>query len=649
MKRWNVACIFFFAIDGERRTVDLVPNTVNVITGASGTGKSALIKAIDYCLGSKNCGLPAFVRRRCTAVGVKWTAGDDEMIIGRIIPPVGQHTSTKMFASSGRSLQIPNKLSDFEGATTVSAAKALIERAFGIGDTQEVDDSLRPTKGRASVRQIPPYLFVTKDVIYSETVLLHGLDDKDKAPDIVESMPYFLRASTEATTAAERKLRQLKRALEIEEFRTRVNPDSTLSIQARGLLSEANRIGLAPAPTDTATESELLGQLQAVIEHETQPTQYPGEESLNLLQEERRRTLAELSQLKRESQAAQTASREAASFGAAVHRQHEKLLLAEHLSIEGMATACPICESPTEKGIQAAKLVQLTLTKVREESQAVDRVKPGLGKHVSHLSEQISLKTASLKAIDTEIQGLIGQIQEGQKLESLSQLRSYFRGRASFFLESARNTPTRPARDLEALRNEISLLEADVNSDAKEMRIRQAETRISQHASEIFGRLPTVAPCTEADLIFLSKKPEVTVVEKTGAGSVLRMPDIGSDQNYLAIHIALSFALQRYFRAVNAPVPGLLVLDQISRPYFPAGENTDESEIKSEDEDVQAMRAHIDFLFDEVASQTGLQVLLIEHAYFPDDARFVGAVRERWTRASRNALIPLDWPTRDDV
>jgi len=46
------------------------------------------------------------------------------------------------------------------------------------------------------------------------------------------------------------------------------------------------------------------------------------------------------------------------------------------------------------------------------------------------------------------------------------------------------------------------------------------------------------------------------------------MPDVGSDQNYLAIHIALAFGLQRYFDETGAPVPGILVFDQISRPYF---------------------------------------------------------------------------------
>jgi hypothetical protein len=52
------------------------------------------------------------------------------------------------------------------------------------------------------------------------------------------------------------------------------------------------------------------------------------------------------------------------------------------------------------------------------------------------------------------------------------------------------------------------------------------------------------------------------------------------------------------------------------------------------DEDVQAMRKHIDFMFAETERRAGLQVLLIEHAYFVDDPRYVAATRERWARTS---------------
>lgn len=175
MTRWNISNIFFLSVSGERRQVDLEPGGMNIITGASGTGKSTLIKAIDYCLGSSKCELPAHVRRRSVAVGVKWTSGDAEMVIGRIVPPVGQATSTHMFTSSGRKLPLPGTVADFNGSTTLDAAKAFIERAFGIGDLGGEADASGGGRGKATVRHVTPYLFVTKEVIYSETVLLHGL------------------------------------------------------------------------------------------------------------------------------------------------------------------------------------------------------------------------------------------------------------------------------------------------------------------------------------------------------------------------------------------------------------------------------------------------------------------------------------------
>ena len=178
MTRWNIVNIFFLGVSGQRRDVTLEPGVVNIITGASGTGKSTLIKAIDYCLGSSKCELPAHVRRRSVAVGVKWTSGDSEMIVGRVIPPVG--TSTRMFVAAGRDLPMPKTVGDFNGATTLNAAKAFIERAFGIGDLGDEPDLGVASRGRATVRLVTPYLFVTKEVIYSESVSFTVWNDRTK-------------------------------------------------------------------------------------------------------------------------------------------------------------------------------------------------------------------------------------------------------------------------------------------------------------------------------------------------------------------------------------------------------------------------------------------------------------------------------------
>jgi hypothetical protein len=652
MTRWNITDIFFLGISGRRRDVTLEPATINIITGASGTGKSSIIKAIDYCLGSSKCELPAHIRRRSLAVGVKWVSGNAEMIVGRVIPPVGQETSTRMFATAGRKLPLPKNLEGFDGATTLDAAKAFIERAFGIGDVVDDERVANSDRGRATVRHVTPYLFVTKEVIDSESVLLHGLEKAEKARDIIASMPYFLRVTDESSAVDERRLRQLQRALEREEAkaRSRASAESALKERATSLLSEAHRIGMAATPSPDASEGELLAELQTVADTKLQATAYPDDSELGALHGRRREILEQLEYARRQLRATRTALREAAGFEGAVGVQREKLMLAEHLSLHDVKDVCPVCDAPSPLGRATAEALKSTLTKVRAESAAVERVKPRLVEHDRALDNQIRSLNAELRKIDDQIKTWLRQSEETRQLADLAQLRAHLLGRLSFFLESSVDEPRQATSDLSVLRAEIAELEARVDREAKRIKLQRAENKISQYASEALAKLPTVAPCVGSELEFSSRKPEIAVIEAE-SGKLLRMTDVGSDQNYLAIHIALAFAMQRYFESVKAPVPGLLVLDQISRPYFPASsEGEDENQIEGgeEDEDIAAMRQHIDFLFEETEQRAGLQVLLIEHAYFADDPRYVAATRERWTRSSGDALIPFDWPTRGD-
>jgi hypothetical protein len=50
--------IVVYSRDDRRRILALRPGAVNVITGDSKTGKSALIEIVDYCLGAGECRIP---------------------------------------------------------------------------------------------------------------------------------------------------------------------------------------------------------------------------------------------------------------------------------------------------------------------------------------------------------------------------------------------------------------------------------------------------------------------------------------------------------------------------------------------------------------------------------------------------------------
>lgn len=676
MTRWNVEKIFFIGVEGAFREIELEPGKVNVITGASGTGKSAVIKALDYCLGSSRCELPVYVRRHCLAVGVKWVRKDDELIVCRLVPPVGQRSSDYMFVTSGRGLAIPRHIDYFEGRTTVEAAKGIIERAFGIGDEDQLSILGREARDRATVRHVTPYIFVTKEVIDSETVLLHGLDDNRKAKGIISTMPYFLGASTEASAAAERRLRQLRKALEIETAReeARRSNDSLVKQRARILLSEAREIGLTTEPPSDADETELVTLLRNAIRADNIPLQYPSEGELGTLHERRRGVLSELNQTKRRHQAATIAARESLGYQNAVGRQFDKLRVAEHLNLQETPTTCPVCHAHTEAGVTTALALKRTIETIRAESSSIERIRPQLDAQVSMLADRSQQLSGELRGLDASIASVLARIQEGQRLTDLTQVQAYFRGKASYFLETLDDQLLRPAKDVSALREEVAQLEGLIDSDNRRIRLQRAEAAVSRFASEAFAELPKEQPCLDAELQFSSREPQISVVEPGPNGAILTMADIGSDQNYLAVHVALAFGLQRYFEKERLPVPGLLVLDQLSRPYFPnsTGEASDDSgqheefdepddleaaidkkgrdevAISTADEDFLAMRRHVDFLFKEVAARQGLQVLLLEHAYFVDDPRYVEATKQRWTRSSGRALIPKDWKRRTD-
>ncbi|KPY15059.1 Uncharacterized protein ALO54_05712 [Pseudomonas syringae pv. philadelphi] len=642
MSRWNISDIFFIGEGGRVRILDLKPGEVNIFTGASGTGKSTLIKAIDYCLGSSKCELAAHVKRHSLAVGVKWVLGEAQMITARLIPPVGKGTSTRMFVSTGRNLSIPNAVDQFEGATTLDAGKSYIERAFGIGGVPDVSDDKTFRKWRPTVRHATAYMFVPKDVIYNETALLHGLDQADEAPAIIETMPYFLGVVTEDNVLQERRLRDLRKKLEREErqLRSRLAAGGDYKKHAIRLLLDAHRSGLCDLPPDQASESELQGALVRVRRLKPSAATNPNESELANLYAQRRSLLSDIEKARRKSRATRKALQEMMGFEGAVRRQYDKLKIAEHLQVVGQA--CPICETPSDRGVAICEAIRHSMDIVRSESVAVENVRPRLVEHEDSLQMELSRLNLTLKDVDERLKTWIRQSDEVKRLDSLAQYQAHLLGKVSQFLEMNPTTPP-PGPDLNVLREQIQGLEGLVDSSAKQVLLSRAERKVSRFLSEAFAQLPTGGVCVGAELEFSSKPPDVAIIE-ANSQAVLRLPDAGSDENYLAIHIALSFALQKYLGEINAPVPAFLAFDQISRPYYPQlGE--DES-IIGENEEVLAMRRHLDFLFSETAAQEGLQVLLIEHAFFVDDQRYVAATRKRWHHLSKDALIPLDWPRR---
>jgi len=226
----------------------------------------------------------------------------------------------------------------------------------------------------------------------------------------------------------ELRLRQLQRALEKEETRerARASADSSLKQRANSLLAEARRIGLVLELPADGTEDELLALLRGLSSTELEANAYPSEGELGALHARRRETLGLLATAQRKSQATRTAIREASGFEGAVTRQREKLALAQHLHLNEVAEICPVCDAPSKRGRETAQMLQATLSRVRAESAAVERVKPKLVEHDRALEQEIGTLNGELRGVDDQIRTWLRQSEETKRLADLGQLRRIF-------------------------------------------------------------------------------------------------------------------------------------------------------------------------------------------------------------------------------
>ena len=644
MNRWNVYEIAFYGTGGRRRTLEFDLNEVNVITGASGTGKSAIIDAIDYCLGSTECKLPFFVRNHAEAVAVHWRQGASDLIVGRKIPKAGSGTN-QMYVRTGRNLNLSKTSEGLEGPTNRDTARALIEKSFGIYDTDDPAVAAKSEKGRATIRDIPPYIFLSGDVIISRGTLLHDLNRPEKARDIKATIPYFLGAVDQASVLAARTLRQLEAALaRIErEVRAQERSQSLLTQRSMALLSQAQVVGLvAELPSPEVSDEVLLDQLSSIASNGGATTDTRDSEARAVLEEERRRLVSHLQTLRGKRQMLRQTIREATGYETAVSGQSHKLRLVEHLRLDD--GRCPVCDAQNSAGQAMAEQIRNSLSIVTNEVHAVDGIRPRLDDHSGHIENLISSEYNRLREVEAQLSGLVRVEEESVKTGSLLQERARVVGRIDQFLDTTVKDFLTTSTDTASLLTKIEDLRDQVDPQARKERLRDAENMVSGFATTMLADLPTEVPATGSRVVF-SSTPNLSLVEPSRR-AVLAMAEIGSDQNYLAIHLALAFSLQKLFETIKAPVPGLLVIDQISRPYYPKGGDEKRLQEMEKDDDQVAMQRIVRFLFDETARQAGLQVILIEHAYLEEDPEYVAAVKGRWTKASGVKLIPSDWPLR---
>ena len=130
----------------EPRVVDFEPGMVNVISGGSKTGKSAVIPIIDYCLASRKCSIPVgTIRDSCAWFGIIIDTLEGQKLLSRREPGEARQTGD-MFILEGENVEVPIEVP--QKNTTAENVKRMLDRLAGLWHIQRRSSGRRETSWR---------------------------------------------------------------------------------------------------------------------------------------------------------------------------------------------------------------------------------------------------------------------------------------------------------------------------------------------------------------------------------------------------------------------------------------------------------------------------------------------------------------------
>ena len=152
------------------RRLPFALGALNIISGISRTGKSAIIPIIDYCLGSDKCTIPVnTIRDACSWFGIVVSTSSGDKLFARR-EPGGQKATGDMFVLEATEIEPTDSIS--EKNTTSEAVKRSLDELAGLTALDfDVEGTDAFFKGRPSFRDLAAFNFQPQNIVANPDVL----------------------------------------------------------------------------------------------------------------------------------------------------------------------------------------------------------------------------------------------------------------------------------------------------------------------------------------------------------------------------------------------------------------------------------------------------------------------------------------------
>jgi len=644
---FQILDIVLYGFNREKRVLPLNPGHLNIITGASKTGKTALIEIIDYCLGATDCRIPeGIIRETIEWVGLRLQVTEGQVFIARRLPVSGQAASPDVFHTVGQEVNLPDHASLVQ-TTNLKALESLLTAYAGILENvhEPPGQTRRPLS--ANIRHALFYCFQHQTEISSNRHLFHRQSEEWIPQAIKDTIPYFLGAVDDEYVARMTKLRRLRRELRGLERKLAEHEairGSGIS-RASGLLYEAVDIGLRPSGTVGENWEDCVSVLREIhsqpLPDEEEVISIEGDE-FDRLQTERQQLTNDVHRIKEQLLAAQALSTDRQGYSREANAQLARLRSIQLFEDKDGAShnVCPLCQSQlTEE--QAPPLItdmRKSISELEAQMRSVEERSPQMQQVVMTLKERFEETKLKLRENREALEAIQASNQRLQMLRDRAARRAHVLGRIGLYLESLPHLEDTSdlKREIEVLREHIERLKDDLSDEAVQDRIQSYLSILASDMSEWARELRLEH--SEHPLRLDLKR--LTVVADSADGPI-PMERMGSGENWVGYHLIAHFALHKWFVERRRPVPRFLFVDQPSQVYFPEDsdwEQTDEGE-RGEDRDAVGRMYRLALNIVEQLSPD-FQIIITDHANIHEEW-FQNCIVERWREGKK--LVPESW------
>lgn len=636
--------IVVYSHHDQSRVLSLNPGATNVITGASKTGKSALVDIVDYCFGAGECRVPEGPIRRCVSwFGLRLQLDSGQAFIARRCPDPRAASSEECYVEMATEVEVP----DFESlrqTTNSSGLVSLLSTWSGIGD--HVHEPLAGQTRKplsATVRHGLSLCFQPQDEIIRRQQLFHGAADNWVAQALKDTLPYFLGAVDDDFVRKREELRRLReqlRACERQLAELQALRGDGIS-KAGSLLAQARDNGLTDLTAENWEDAVTALKQVASTSLADVNIEMPDGDEYSRLTSERDGLLNDQRRIRDEITAARTFEEYEEGFSREATEQTSRLKSVGIFEDMTPGHSCPLCshELSDNDGMPNVEQIKETLTDVSSRLESVTRAAPQIEQAIAELETRLQTVNEALAMNRAEMQAVQTANAQVQQIRDSAARQAHILGRISLYMESLPELPDTQSLEQQAdrLRGQCSVLEEELSNDTILERLNSIISILSQQMTGWARQLELEH--SKFPLRLDVKK--LTIVADTADGPV-PMDRMGSGENWVGYHLIAHLALHEWFTNKSRPVPRFLFLDQPSQVYFPTEKGAEISNSDINEDDWQAVSRMFKFVFDVVTElQPNFQVIITEHADITEKW-YQDAVIERWRGGLK--LIPDDWP-----